>query len=800
MSKSKCITAIIALFTSPGNPLGMSMTFQNEDQILSHFKCEGFDQLLARFSNIRKGKSRDSFKIKCEKLNLDLTLLTQSLIRLLVEKEITSDDARALGEMLGNQVAEGCLPFMTTFVDEVTSSSAALHFLSKVNFKHLESDADCYDYDTPPSLNLSEYNFADNFIEHLEKENILELLNNRESDAFIKYASIIYQRAIDLEIYEFKAVDIKIFRAAKINLLALSGSYGDDSDLVCNAVSAIAIILDQEVVSPEDVVLYLNGSLEYYEALEFFPRLQLNSQFKACAMLEAIQGIRGADFNRAYPNIFSSNSQDDVSYDIIGKLELYPEEKRTGIFLSYICNQLNISKNNASSLLIELNRYAATHPNSESEIVKSLQDTLLVLSGKENLKKVFFNEFLLGFLLSNHVLPNFTPINFVRVSSDDWWDHGSKKLPNSFKVASLDCMSSYADKPEFRKYLKLLSSCYKMEFYKLIAGESLKIAKACKTSWDLGEIKTILVQALNAMSDEEIAGMDSRNKLAAFYISSVVDQNLGLRILSHLELSNSICLDEFLNNLSFDFNFKEIIKANYMMFSKVLTISFNPNDVGIYNLISDVIGRVKRDIPRTTLEISYCISQSISAGVIEKSVKTTEIPDSSGIVSDEGFDLLSYNYRGVRKSFSGYYFGHLKTSLASDKTTVLYDYLFAKNPRMVEIRESSCFIKYDNILYVIGEFTWFSVIKTLTKMKTSNVVFITVDLDNDTSKVTETSLTLNQASLVILMSHFDAISFTANEVESLMTGGASDHLGFRNVSSRLLPEINHMGLKLNKKR
>ncbi len=814
MSYSKCTASITSLLLNPDNPLDICDSFQNEDQILSFFNVSSMEDIFHNFEFAKNFKSY-GFKAKFNKIDLRVSILIKSLITNLNGLSITTSDAGVLGKMLGVQLSEGNLSFERIFDDKKIYRNDTLNFLSKVNFKHLKVDGE-FDYNEhiysgrlQPGISLSEYTFARELIENLSEDHLLGLFNERDSDVFIKYADIIYRQAMELNIYTFEMVDVRNFKDQKLSLSSMIPyqiRYGSDrnGELIPDVIDILTIKLEQEILSPQDVNKFLSGQSRYSQTLKKFPKLKLNNHFASCVMLEQLDGHKRLNFPTI--DIFDLNSPKEtlVIGEAINNLEFYPQEKRVPILLSYIYNQLDVSSENSDTLLNELTKHASDQVGSEIELVKNTQNLLLVLSKKEELRKDILSEMMLGYFLGKHEFPDFEFINFVAIESYDWWDHGSKEVPNSFHVESYDSMSELVQERAFYGYTMFLKSCYSMGFHKVIAGESCKIAKACSSAWKLGEIKSILIKSLTEMTDEDIANIDEQNKLAAFYVASAENKDLGMRILKHLGVIKSSYLDEFMSEVQTNFNLNKILADNYTLFSKVLTHEFNPKNTDVYDLFSDIIGRQKREVEITTLTLSYCISQSIAAGAIGKSIKIIRV---SNIENEERIEDTDYLYiadyeRSRRRNYNHFvrcHFPRLKASSAHEKIAVLYDYLLSKKSDILETE--SCGIEgviaYGNALYVFGEFKWSSIIEVFLEMKKRNIIFITINADENGLKVVETKLSLDEVSIGILFSHFDAVSLNLYKSSGYLTGTPLNVSNFRKTFERLLPKIDYMGLALN---
>ena len=129
----------------------------------------------------------------------------------------------------------------------------------------------------------------------------------------------------------------------------------------------------------------------------------------------------------------------------------------------------------------------------------------------------------------------------------------------------------------------------------------------------------------------------------------------------------------------------------------------------------------------------------------------------------------------------------------------LYDYLLSKKSDILETE--SCGIEgviaYGNALYVFGEFKWSSIIEVFLEMKKRNIIFITINADENGLKVVETKLSLDEVSIGILFSHFDAVSLNLYKSSGYLTGTPLNVSNFRKTFERLLPKIDYMGLALN---
>ncbi|POB46932.1 hypothetical protein [Vibrio vulnificus] len=751
-------------------------------------------------------------------------------------KEVSESNARAMGYMLQVIHCDGstiCIPATENHKDDY---NPLITFFSDFSLKDLPENPRYPNLGGlgkhSPGTTIAEKEFASVFFSEMPDGEIdwfYNVLRSPKCNLLDRFLPWILHAAMEHGLYQFRKEDIELFKIHGLTLydftIKLDAFDGDDfapTDCINETISRLVELEKNDEITIADISSFLDArwGSSYEELLQKYNTLRQCKNMVAAAALTAV----GQQTPRAtFSGMFSSRRPaPEPLPTALQCLNTYPEDIRRNVALTYICDFINENDSGINEIPPELYETLNQYDDNDSGV--ALKNSLHALLGMiarvepdQDYDSQNTNEMVLAFLLSIARLPNFDYFDFIPIESDDWWDYGSKEVPNNLQFKKRNWLTQRLKDLEFRAYRKLIDDAYKATHYDLVAEQSVQIIECSKMVWDLGDIHTIWLASLNQLSGEQLSKLDAENKLAAFFVASVREPDLAKKILAQLEAikfngHRYIDTDE----PEVDLDYKQVLTENFKLWCKYVQTDEDNEYRVIFDMFADVIGRQQREVSPDTVIMSSCVNKAISAGVLKLELGFSHYHDGSESDYDEEY-YRGYNYgRDLNRSCVATHYPRLRAGWTHLQIDFMLKHLKAKNLLEDSIEhhiDEGLFIS-NQTLYVIGEFAWKDVFAHTNEILSGEIAKVTVltvtpTPDNvvlrnssETARnhmtVTDVNLYFDATSIGIIHMLDVGVNFRRTNMHDLMNGIVKK-TNFRNAFERILPEIEFKGVRLNQR-
>lgn len=803
-------TWIKVMLVDKSNPFEIEMEFNDLHDLESYFgKTCNIDSVLSGFGN--NAETRRFFnKLRGLGNEFDIhKLLAKTLINF-NNTNITSDTAFTLGMLIRNAIEKEGLFLLD---DNLNEDSTILDLLSQIGFN---SDPDDHGWknsfgmsskEKMYGLSLAEYVFGLRLFDKLPKDILLDAFDYKNSPAFKKYSYFFYSQAIENFNYSLTSEDIDILLENKLSIYdicpfsSISGFEKNHDEF-----KIIAEKVCGGKLTPNQARLVICSWYNFYETLKKAPPLRECPSFVACAALESL--------NKEVINLNQLsflNRSDNEKYDlnVANALEFLPEELKEKAFLTYAAKYIASDKIQSITVDRIIDKYLNNAPSQYLELwkdLKNLKESVATLS----LSSV--SEITLAYWLSRSTIPSKPIYEFIPVDSDDWWDYGSKTLPNIIKIHSPDSIVNEVNNSDFNYLSKI---ALKNEFHRLLVENSERLCLSSHSYWSLGEIDDMYLNSFKSMSESELNTLSENLKYAAFLFILPRDIELAKKLVSHLPETirtlsryesdhssiaprNKAVLIRNLENISYALNKENICLQT-------------PEESNIFDIFADIIGVQKREVSHETMLCSIAMDKCINAGIIESSKKVTSVTlseDEKALPYDYDYDR-SYSINSFIRS----HFPRLKAEYSFLQIEAIYNFLSSKDELhkyAIENFSREGVFQKDDALYVFGEFDWSSILNLASsniESEFKKLIILTSrmigdeDEDEDEDLHDEYKFEVEETTFLLTSDIIDIILFVRNALDFEVSKEFLTEMienPYQNACSRILPEINYEGMLLNK--
>ena len=521
----------------------------------------------------------------------------------------------------------------------------------------------------------------------------------------------------------------------------------------------------------------------------------------AAAALEGLQTQNSIGFTSIVASMYSRHDPVKIptAFECLGD---YPQEIRKSVLLTCICDDINehdISgvKVRGDALISKLDSF-----DEQADLaVEGVRNLLQFLMGQA---KSFENrnEIVLAYLLSSINLPAHDYFRFSLVESYDWWDHGGKEVPNSLEFKSKQWLKDDLVKKDYVDYLRILKAAYRDGFYRLIAEQSVAIAKASRVVWCLGEIHDLWLSAMNELDDNQLQHLDVENKQAAFFLSSILNLELAKRLLVTLPNFEFKALGE-MENSGYSIDYNRVITDNFDLWCRTLSMSEVGEYQNVFDIFADTIGRQQRKVAPDTVLMSSCVVKAIRSGALTLNASHTDYILGAEVEEEVvGTRWPRTERHEMIQRFFHEHYPRLKAGWAMMQIDFMVKHLESKGLLFAAIENSKgegIFIA-DQTLCVIGEFEWSNVFAHVPAFLAGDInkvsVFSVIGTGESQITVNESNFFFDEKSIAIIQLCYTAITIGDSTLRELMHGTVPKTI-FRKAFERILPEINFEGVVLN---
>lgn len=800
------INYILDLLADQNNPLNISQSFADKNDVLSFFGSINIYRLYSLFEGEGTKKDLKDFQSKINQLKLKPYLFGQMLVNQFNKKAITSRDAKFIGIFSAFQARAN-----EHYGSDETPAIYLFKILPALNFEHIKGEFENVSLEAskPENMGYSNYLFIKEYINFLNEDyEINEFLSMKNEPLFHQVAFAVYNKAFEIGCYKFDKSDIEIFKSCKLSLRIIPDFFTIGSSFSSNSsnltlcfnkiINELIKMFHSKELSIADIKNFICPHEKYINILKEFPALIEIESFLACASLENINRPRG---------IYSGIGFEKNTVEVKSAIEYLPyfnECNRNSIVLTYICDQIN-EKNNYSELLSLLELFSfdkATEK--EISLYDDINSLLRILDKKEFVPKDM-GEICYSFLLNLRGLYTEPLFKFIHIESDDWWDYGSKEIPNSLEFLPHDSLKEYISSDDYKRYESLISNCIDKGFHQLVASQSSFICGLSHTIWDFEPMHTKLLHSIEKLSNDDISLLSKGDSHAAYYLSSLRNKDLAGRISKAITMDSKQWIGDDLSTKELSRPNIEIISENLDTFSKCLSEYGNDQFFDIYNVFANVIGRQERKVSDRTVIMSRCISNAINHNVIgfKKNTISIDIAENS--------DHRRYSYahdQYSERQFIRNHFPRLKAGWAFQQIHMIFNYLKSINlhEQSIDKINNEGIFHHENKIYVFGEFSWDKVlINPLLEGDITTVVILTSGIDYNEDDESEDNyfvevieLTLNEFAIATVLSCFEALTINTFSIGDMLSECGFKGF-FQKEYSRALPFVSHEGIELNRK-
>lgn len=790
------------------NPFEIEMKFNDTDELESYFgKSCNLDSVLRGF-----GKNAEIKRFSKKLRGLSPSFSFQKLMAVTLSEfnngYVTNDAAFALGVLTAEAIKDDDLFLLN---DDLNESSCILDLLSQIRLNPDPNDKDwSYGFYSDREseklgLSMAEYEFGLRLFDTLSEDQLLEAFKYKNKSSFKKYSYFLYKEAIESCDYEFNSDDIDILLEVNLSISSLIHLYyHSDYENLNNVFKIIADKINNEEITPSNARKVISNWESFYEILNKAPTLRSCPSFVACAGLESLIK-RGIGLNSFDMFSVSRGRSDKYDLNVIDALEQLPVSIKEEVFLTYVSKNIDSNSNQTRTTDSIIDFYI---DNSDSRYQELWKELKCLKDSIETFKLSSINEITLAYWISRSKLPSNSLYEFVPVDSDDWWDYGSKTLPNVIEIISSDSIENEINDSEFLRLSKL---AIKNSYYSVLVENSERLCLASHSYCSLGEIEDLYLEALKELSESQLSSLSDNVKYAALLLMLPRDIGLAKRIAVNLPDSIKLVGDyeSGYPSDSLKANNKEVLIRNIEKISRAIkqesTSLLSANGSNIFDIFSEIIGVQKREVSNETMLCSISIDKCINAGIVDYSKAV------SFVKLGEGDAELSYDFDCERRftieSFIHSHFPRLKAQYSFLQIEAIYNYLHSKGLHIDSINNRTCegiFKKHDT-LYVFGEFDWLSIfhlVMSEIEFETKKLVILTSRIIEDDGQVCHDSYNfeIEETKIVLTSEIVDIILFVRNALDLDVIRNPMNSVGkspFQMACSRILPEISHEGILIN---
>ncbi|EGQ8892009.1 hypothetical protein AKG60_03185 [Vibrio parahaemolyticus] len=803
-------TWIKEMLIDKSNPFDIDMEFNDLEALESYFgKTCNLDSVLRGFGNNAEMR-RFINKLRGLGNEFDIhKLLVKTLINF-NNTNITSDTAFTLGMLTRNAIDKEGLFLLD---DNLNEDSTILDLLSKISFN---SDPDDHSWkaslgmsskDKMYGLSVAEYVFGLRLFDKLPRDILLDAFDCKNSPVFKKYSYFFYREAIENLNYSLTSEDIDILLESELSIYDISPfSSIMGFEKYYDLFKVIAEKVNSGKITPNQARIVICSWNNFDETLQKAPPLRECQSFVACAALESLN--KNA-FNLNKLNFLNRSGNEKYELSVVNALELLPEELKEKAFLTYVAKYIDSDKIQSISVDRIIDNYLNNRQSQYLELwkdLKNLKESVATLS----LSSV--SEITLAYWLSRSTIPSKPIYEFIPVDSDDWWDYGSKTLPNIIKIHSPDSIVNEVNDSDFNYLSKI---ALKNEFHRLLVENSERLCLSSHSYWSLGEVDDMYLNSVKSMSETELTTLSENLKYAALLFILPRDVELAKKIVNHLPESIRTMSNYESDHSSNAPRNKAVLIRNLENINHALNKENiclqNPEESNIFDIFADIIGVQKREVSHGTMLCSIAIDKCINAGIIESSKKVTSVT----LSEDE--KALPYDYDYDRRysinSFIRSHFPRLKAEYSFLQIEAIYNYLSSKDELhkyAIENFSREGVFQKDDALYVFGEFDWSSILNLVNsdiESEFKKIIILTSrviedeDEDEDEYFHDECNFEVEETTFLLTSDIINIILFVRNALDFEVSKEFLTEMienPYQKACSRILPEINYEGILLNK--